>query len=189
MAFPGIFFMFFSLYKALMLNLPAQTWWVIPAQWGMHGLRLKHDFKIALMMRKAKHKLWSELLSISTLCVKVGDVSEYQRTSVLVSPKHKIKIYRRYARNDCQPKSRIHSQLVGNAKPNSFKSYLNLAFCEGWISVTGLLLLSVVGHNSWGCSFTRTLLVYSILKFIGLWLFIRQQQVIAWNTCFHCPHL
>lgn len=51
------------------LALPAQTRWVIPAQWGTHGLPLKHDFKIALMMRKAKHKLWSEHLSdLYSLC-------------------------------------------------------------------------------------------------------------------------
>lgn len=129
------------------------------------------------------------IYQISTLCVRVGNDSDYQRTCVLVSPKHKIKIYRRYALNSCQPKSRIHSQQVGNAKPNCFKSYFNLAFYEGWISLTGPFLPSVEGQNSSGCSFPRMLLVYSILKFIGLWLFIRQQQVIAWNMCFHCPHL
>lgn len=171
------------------LTLPAQTWWVIPAQWGTYGLPLKHDFKMALIMRKAKHKLWSEHLSdVYSLC----ECRQFLITrgkNVLISPKHKINIYRGYALNSCQPKSRIHSQLIGNAKPSSFKSYINLAFYKGWVSLTGLLLLSAVGQNSSGCSFTRTLFVYPILKFIGLWLFIRQQQVIAWNTCFHYPHL
>lgn len=122
-------------------------------------------------MRKAKHKLWSEYLwDLYSLC-------EGRQCFWLLedkcTPKHKIKNYRRYALNSCQPKSRIHSQQVGNAKPNSFKSYLNLAFYEGWISLTGLLLLSVEGQNSSGCSFTRTLLVYSILKFIGALAFYK----------------
>lgn len=166
-----------------------------------HGLFLPceelMDFLLNMILKLCLGRWWGKqstdsdqsIYQISTLCVTVDNVSDYQRTSVLVSPNHKIKIYRRYALYFCQPKSRIHSWLVGNAKPNSLKSSLNLAFYEGWISLTGLLLLSVVGQNSSGCSFTRMLLVYSILKFIGLWLFIRQQQVIAWNKCFHCPHL
>lgn len=149
------------------LTLPAQTWCVIPAQRGTYGPPLKHYFKMALMMKKTKHKLWSEYLSDLFLSVRIGDVSDYQRTSILTSPKHKIKIYTRYALNSCQPKSRINSQLIGNAMPNSFKSYLYLAFYEGCISLTGLLLLSVVGQNSSGCSFTRMLLVTLYWSLLG----------------------
>lgn len=172
--------MFFGLYKALCLGC-----WLFLLR--PDGLFLLSEERMDFLLNMALKLHWwrgkqstncdQSFYEISTPCVRVGRVSDYQRTSVLVSPKHKMKIYRRYALNYCQPKSRIHSQLVGNAKSNSFKSYLNLAFYEGWISVTGLVLLPVVGHNSSGCSFTRTLLVYSILKFIGLWLFVRQQQV------------
>lgn len=116
-----------------MLTLPAQTQWAIPAQRGTPGPLLKDNILILKLLWWLGKRCtnWDQCIYQSTaLCTRAADISDYQRRVYWSLQNTRWGFTEEMLLTLVQPRSRIHSQQVGNAQSTSFKSHLKPGFLQ-----------------------------------------------------------